>query len=693
MAVNLSPVGGVAAQFFTNTGAVLTGGKLFTYAAGTTTPAAAYTNSTGGTAWTNPIVLDAAGRVSGSGEIWLTDGINYKFVLKDSNDVLIATYDNISGINSNFVSYTNSQEIQTATSGQTVFTLTTMQYQVGTNSLSVFVDGVNQYGPGAQYAYTETSSTSVTFVSGLHVGAEVKFTSTQQQGAGAIDASQVSYDPPFTGSVITNVEAKLGQSVSVMDFGAVCNGIVDDTAAVQAAVNYCLTDPLRPISLIVPGQCKLTASINIDQTVSVTTLKLGDFRIIGQGKMPGFYTTTPIVMFSATANHTVQSVSSNISFEGIVFDNSDRTVAAFVTDGAYIQVKFQNCRFNRIKCMNTSGINTFSYSFLACEMRNWDGDFFNLQYTTSNDITFSNCYFNGGYNCVVLGISQTFNFIDNTAESLQGRPISISGGRDILITGNYFEANRSALGQAYEVQLASGAFALSGCVVQANLFYLSAGQVTDANDYAVNYGQPVSATSVGNWCAGKLSRTVSPTLGSFMSIGDADNQTNTAVDSTVVLTDFQGKSLALATTGYYQQINNYNVQTVAVTKAFGSDLFNAASTTDSAILWQQPAQSLLLNVVMVNELLFVAPSMTDLDITVGDSSDNDGILSDGMNLTADALNTKYKNRGVYWNGGAVGTEYYTPTVKDWSGYATSTGANLNTLTAGQVTFYFTYRSL
>ena len=96
MAVFLSPVGGVAAQFFTNTGAVLTGGKLYTYLAGTTTPATTYTTSAGNVAWTNPIVLDAAGRVSGSGEIWLTQSVTYKFVLKDSNDVLIATYDNIS---------------------------------------------------------------------------------------------------------------------------------------------------------------------------------------------------------------------------------------------------------------------------------------------------------------------------------------------------------------------------------------------------------------------------------------------------------------------------------------------------------------------------------------------------------------------------------------------------------------------
>ena len=98
MTVTLSPVGGVAAQFFDNSGNLLTYGQIYTYAAGTSTPQATYTSSAGTIASANPIILDASGRVPG-GEVWLTAGISYKFLLKDSNNVLIATYDNITGIN------------------------------------------------------------------------------------------------------------------------------------------------------------------------------------------------------------------------------------------------------------------------------------------------------------------------------------------------------------------------------------------------------------------------------------------------------------------------------------------------------------------------------------------------------------------------------------------------------------------
>ena len=172
MAVNLSPVAGAAAQFFDNSGQVLTGGKIYTYSAGTTTPAVTYTNSSGAIPHPNPIILNAAGRVPDSGEIWLTEGISYKFVLKDQNDVLIATYDNLVGINSNFVNFTGQEETQTAAQDQTVFTLSSIQYAPATNNLAVYVNGSKQI---KSTNYIETDSTTVTFVSGLNVGDVVQF--------------------------------------------------------------------------------------------------------------------------------------------------------------------------------------------------------------------------------------------------------------------------------------------------------------------------------------------------------------------------------------------------------------------------------------------------------------------------------------------------------------------------------------
>ena len=78
--VNLSPFAGVGAQFLDNAGNVLTGGKIFTYAAGTTTNQATYTSSTGIIFHPNPIILDAAGRVPSGGEIWIDTSVSYKFI-------------------------------------------------------------------------------------------------------------------------------------------------------------------------------------------------------------------------------------------------------------------------------------------------------------------------------------------------------------------------------------------------------------------------------------------------------------------------------------------------------------------------------------------------------------------------------------------------------------------------------------
>lgn len=163
MALNLSPLGGAGWQFFDNNGVPLAGGLLYTYAAGTTTPLATYTTSSGSTANSNPIILDAAGRPAN--EIWLTAAA-YKLVLKTSTGVQLWSMDNIAGLPS-----AGSQNDIVATAGQTAFTVG-FTYTVGNNSLSVLVNGSKQI---VTLNYIETSSTVVTFIDGLNAGDVVEF--------------------------------------------------------------------------------------------------------------------------------------------------------------------------------------------------------------------------------------------------------------------------------------------------------------------------------------------------------------------------------------------------------------------------------------------------------------------------------------------------------------------------------------
>lgn len=90
--VLLSPYGN-GQQFFDDNGIPLAGGLIYTYQAGSSTPLATYVDNGGITANANPIVLDASGRTPQ--EIWLFTGYSYKFILKNADDVLIQTLDNI----------------------------------------------------------------------------------------------------------------------------------------------------------------------------------------------------------------------------------------------------------------------------------------------------------------------------------------------------------------------------------------------------------------------------------------------------------------------------------------------------------------------------------------------------------------------------------------------------------------------
>lgn len=90
--VNLTPP---YQQFSDNNGNPLSGGKIYTYIAGTLTPTATYTDQGGATPNANPVILDSAGRA----DIWLNTSVSYKFIVKTSADVTVRTVDNVTPFN------------------------------------------------------------------------------------------------------------------------------------------------------------------------------------------------------------------------------------------------------------------------------------------------------------------------------------------------------------------------------------------------------------------------------------------------------------------------------------------------------------------------------------------------------------------------------------------------------------------
>jgi hypothetical protein len=199
--VFLSPIGGAAWQFFTDEGVVLSGGLLYTYLAGTTTPAATFTTAQASVTNPNPIVLNSSGRTPN--EIWLSQGTQYKFVVEDANHNLVTpgTWDNISGINDVSISSTQSPWVS---SNLTPTYISATQFSVPGNQTTIFT--VNRriqavVGAGTVYGYVSASS----FGSGIT-------TVTVVLDAGALDAglSQVFYasdDPTHTSTTsLLNVQ-------------------------------------------------------------------------------------------------------------------------------------------------------------------------------------------------------------------------------------------------------------------------------------------------------------------------------------------------------------------------------------------------------------------------------------------------------------------------------------------------------
>lgn len=146
-------------QFSDETGVPYANGTITTYAAGTTTLQATYTDFTQNTAATNPIVLDSAGRCT----IWGNG--SYKFVLADSLGNVVKTTDNVTTFS---VPAASAESFFQSFSGDASTKVFTLSETLGTdpNAVLIFVDAGSGKGYEPQNPTTFTlSGTSLSFAS------------------------------------------------------------------------------------------------------------------------------------------------------------------------------------------------------------------------------------------------------------------------------------------------------------------------------------------------------------------------------------------------------------------------------------------------------------------------------------------------------------------------------------------------
>jgi len=137
----------------------------------------------------------------------------------------------------------------------TVFTLG--RAPIAQNLIDVYINGVYQEKTSFSFL-----GTALTFLVAPPLGAGVEVVTNANITSGAISSLNVLYDPAGLGAVPTTVQTKLRENVSVKDFGAVGDGVTDDTAAIVFGMNACIA---AGKALFFPaGTYLITSTINLD---------------------------------------------------------------------------------------------------------------------------------------------------------------------------------------------------------------------------------------------------------------------------------------------------------------------------------------------------------------------------------------------------------------------------------------------
>lgn len=311
-----------------------------------------------------------------------------------------------------------------ATAGQTVFSVPT--YVVAANTLQVFVNGVKVL-IGSDYV--ETNQNTITFASGLTVADEVEAIALQPYAIGTTGAESVSFQQSGTGSALRTVDSKLKEFVSVKDFGAIGDGVTDDTAAIQSALDAL---PNGGVVYFPPGTYRIARNIGtndrwgIKVVASNITLRGEQATLRRLNTNISTYALAYPILMVGTPDSNVATATQNIVIDGLKFqgENTQHSSGGSMLTDARYAIVFKNTSETWVKdCVFTAVDSSAIYYQQPAYFDYANSVFFN---TTKN------------YRSKITGCS----FVA-TPHAVAGRAlihaIAVPGVDYLAIQGNYFE--------------------------------------------------------------------------------------------------------------------------------------------------------------------------------------------------------------------------------------------------------------
>jgi len=142
-----------------------------------------------------------------------------------------------------------------------VATLTNKTIALGSNALSGTLAQFNTACTDADFASTATAQTLTNKT--IALGSNTLTGTLAQFNAACTDADfqPTTYTPAGTGAVTRTVQDKLRDTVNAKDFGVVGDGVADDYAALQAALNFAMAN--NKAVILPKGRYKITNSLMI----------------------------------------------------------------------------------------------------------------------------------------------------------------------------------------------------------------------------------------------------------------------------------------------------------------------------------------------------------------------------------------------------------------------------------------------